>query len=114
MHKGGLENDSRCIPKKTGKYKSGIWVRDSSAGIGTVTYYDPNTGNFAGLGHGICDVDTGEIMPLQSGEVCNLSLIHIFIKTNKWKNDGLIPGRNHELFKVCQSMPLRVGKRSRR
>ena len=63
------------VPLKSsadGKYKSGIWVRDSSAGIGTVTYYDPNTGNFAGLGHGICDVDTGEIMPLQSGEVCNV------------------------------------------
>ena len=72
-------NDSNIktmlVPLKSsadGKYKSGIWVRDSSAGIGTVTYYDPDTGNFAGLGHGICDVDTGEIMPLQSGEVCNV------------------------------------------
>lgn len=57
-----------------GKYKSGVWVRDSSAGIGTITYYDAVTGEFAGLGHGICDVDTGEIMPLQSGEVCDVRI----------------------------------------
>lgn len=53
-----------------GKYKGGLWVRDSSAGIGTITYYEEETGGFAGLGHGICDVDTGQIMPLSSGEVC--------------------------------------------
>lgn len=51
-----------------GGYKAGIWVRDSSAGIGTVTFYDDATGKFAGLGHGVCDVDTGKIMPLNNGE----------------------------------------------
>ncbi len=51
-----------------GGYKAGIWVRDSSAGIGTVTFYDDNAGMFAGLGHGVCDVDTGKIMPLNNGE----------------------------------------------
>lgn len=51
-----------------GKYKAGIWVRDSSAGIGTVTFYDDNAKMFAGLGHGVCDVDTGKIMPLNNGE----------------------------------------------
>lgn len=56
------------------KYKSGLWVRDSSAGIGTVTYYMKDDKSFAGLGHGICDVDTGEIMPLSSGEVCEVSI----------------------------------------
>ena len=50
------------------KYRAGVWVRDSSAGIGTMTYYDPNSGIFTGLGHAVCDVDTGDIMPLQSGE----------------------------------------------
>ncbi len=52
-----------------GEYRCGIWVRDSSAGIGTVTFYDPATGVFGGLGHAVCDVDTGEAMPLSSGEV---------------------------------------------
>lgn len=57
-----------------GKFKSGIWVRDSSAGIGTVTYYMQDDLSFAGLGHGICDVDTGKIMPLNSGDVCEVSI----------------------------------------
>lgn len=55
-------------------FKSGIWVRDSSAGIGTVTYYNKATGVFGGLGHGICDSDTGDIMPLSSGEVCDVTI----------------------------------------
>lgn len=52
-----------------GKYRLGIWVRDSSAGIGTMTYFDPNTSTFTGLGHPVCDIDTGALMPLQSGEI---------------------------------------------
>lgn len=51
-----------------GQYRAGIWVRDSSAGIGTITFYDDEKMCFAGLGHGVCDVDTGEIMPLSQGE----------------------------------------------
>ena len=50
-----------------GIYRAGMWVRDSSAGIGTLTYLDPESGIFAGLGHGVCDVDTGTLMPLYSG-----------------------------------------------
>ena len=50
-------------------YKAGFWVRDSSAGIGTLTFYDPETMVFAGLGHAVCDVDTGEPLPLLSGEI---------------------------------------------
>ncbi len=50
-------------------YKAGFWVRDSSAGIGTMTFYDPATMVFAGLGHAVCDVDTGKLLPLLSGEI---------------------------------------------
>ncbi len=53
----------------TGKYKAGLWVRDSTAGIGTVTFYNPKNNAFAGLGHAICDIDTGEIMPMINGEM---------------------------------------------
>ncbi len=52
-----------------GSYKLGAWIRDSMAGIGTVTFYDPETSTFAALGHGINDVDTGLLMPLQSGSI---------------------------------------------
>ena len=54
-----------------GTYRLGAWIRDSMAGIGTVTFYDPETGAFGALGHGITDSDTGLLMPL------GLSLIHI-------------------------------------
>ncbi len=53
----------------TGGWRAGIWVRDSSAGIGTLTFIDPNASVFAGLGHGITDVDTGENVSLGSGEI---------------------------------------------
>lgn len=48
--------------------QTGCWVRDSAAGIGTLTYFDPETGRFGGLGHPICDPDTGEPIPLAQGE----------------------------------------------
>ena len=59
------------------KYKTGLWIRDSTAGIGTVTYYDPDTGEFGGLGHGICDVDTGELMPMLRASVVDIRVTDI-------------------------------------
>ena len=52
-----------------GEYKLGAWIRDSMAGIGTVTFYCPQTGTFGALGHGINDVDTALLMPLESGSI---------------------------------------------
>lgn len=52
-----------------GKYKAGIWIRDSAAGIGTMTFLDNETGMFASLGHGVCDIDTGEILPVYEGDI---------------------------------------------
>ena len=48
-------------------WQTGLWVRDSTAGIGTLTYYEPSSKCFGGLGHPICDADTGELIPLGSG-----------------------------------------------
>ncbi|MCL2056483.1 MAG: SpoIVB peptidase [Oscillospiraceae bacterium] len=75
--RSGNVTETYLTPVKTdydGVYKAGIWVRDSSAGIGTLTYYDPSTMGFAGLGHAICDVDTGKIMPLSSGEIVSVNI----------------------------------------
>ena len=47
----------------------GAWVRDSMAGIGTVTYYDPDTNTFGALGHGITDGDTAALMPFGNGSI---------------------------------------------
>ena len=55
-------------------YRAGMWVRDSSAGIGTMTWLDPESGVFAGLGHAVCDIDTGNLMPLYSGEAVNVTI----------------------------------------
>ena len=52
-----------------GSYKLGAWIRDSMAGIGTVTFYVPGTGVFGALGHGINDIDTALLMPLESGSI---------------------------------------------
>lgn len=56
------------------RFKTGLWVRDSGAGIGTVTFIMPDTGAFAGLGHGICDGDTGELIPMQRGQVTDVTV----------------------------------------
>ena len=47
----------------------GAWIRDSMAGIGTVTYYDPDTNTFGALGHGITDGDTAALMPFGNGSI---------------------------------------------
>ncbi len=56
------------------RYKTGIWVKDSGAGIGTVTYILPDTNEFGGLGHGICDGETGDIIKMSQGEVMNVTV----------------------------------------
>lgn len=68
--RGGKEyaaNITPSISKKDGKMKTGMWLRDSTAGIGTVTFTVPETNEFAGLGHGVCDAETGELIPLSKG-----------------------------------------------
>ena len=63
--------------EREGCYKAGMWVRDSTAGIGTITYYDKKTGTFGALGHQVNDVDTNEIMPLLEGEAVCASVTKI-------------------------------------
>lgn len=57
----------------SGQYKAGLWIRDSSAGIGTVTFYTQD-GEFASLGHAVCDIDTGELLPIASGETTDAKI----------------------------------------
>ena len=67
-------NVTPVISEVDGKYKTGLLIRDSTAGIGTVTYIEPEVGSFAGLGHGICDSDTGELVELTRGTVVNVAI----------------------------------------
>lgn len=71
----------RPIKDGDGKGKIGILVRDSAAGIGTVTFIEPKTLMFAGLGHGICDAESGTVLPVTYGSVERIDVT------------GITPGR---------------------
>lgn len=58
------------------EYKLGIWVRDNTQGIGTLTFVDQE-GDFGALGHGINDVDTSELMTLKTGKLYNAQIVDI-------------------------------------
>ena len=64
-----LEVTASPVVCEDGGIRLGAWIRDSMAGIGTVTYYDPATGDFGALGHGITDGDTMALMPFGSGSI---------------------------------------------
>lgn len=59
------------------RYHLGLWVRESTAGIGTLTFYDPDTNYFGALGHGITDIDTGALMPVKTGELLESRILAI-------------------------------------
>jgi stage IV sporulation protein B len=68
------------------------------AGIGTVTWYDPNTKTFAALGHGITDVDTGALMPIRSGSILPTTV------TGVEKGAKGAPGQLHGSFDLTQEL----------
>lgn len=64
------------VKDAAGSYKLGIWVRDNTQGIGTLTYVDGN-GNYGALGHGISDVDTGELLHINKGALYQAEILGI-------------------------------------
>lgn len=95
----GKEFSCDIKPVKTSKtgYKLGLWVRDSAAGIGTLTYYDPESKSFAALGHGITDVDTGNLIDISNGEFLTTKILSIVkgIKGNPGKIQGSIDNQKN-------------------
>ncbi len=77
------------LSDEDGLYKGGLWIRDSSAGVGTLTFIDPSTGCYGALGHPISDCDTYKTLPLGSGEIADVTI------TGYEKGERGIPG---ELF----------------
>ncbi|MBQ8790279.1 MAG: SpoIVB peptidase [Ruminiclostridium sp.] len=88
------------VKDKNNKTTLGLWVRDSAAGIGTMTFYDNNTHFFGGLGHGICDADSGKLLPLQSGEIVPATI------------NSVIKGEKNTPGELCGTLnqTLRTGK----
>lgn len=78
LNRGNGEYCIKTEPVQDGEdLRIGAWVRDSAAGIGTLTFCNPETGMFAGLGHQVSDVTTGELMPLSSGEITNAEIYSV-------------------------------------
>jgi len=87
--------------------KIGAWVRDRMSGIGTITFVDPETGFFGSLGHAVCDVDTGVIMPVRDGSVIP-SEVESVIKGKPGSPGELqgsfdLTGENGEISKNCEA-----------
>ncbi len=62
----------KLTPVRTGKddlYKLGVWIKDKTAGIGTLTYYDPVNQTFGALGHAITDPETGSVLTVNQGQL---------------------------------------------
>jgi stage IV sporulation protein B len=69
-----------------GAYRLGIWVRDSTAGVGTLSFYDPKSGMYGALGHAITDVDTGAMLSVGEGEIYESRVVDIL------RSEGGRPG----------------------
>ncbi len=82
-----LECSINPIQTANREYKLGLWVRDSAAGVGTVTFYEPSTQSFGALGHGITDIDTEKLIDIASGEFVTTKILNVI------KGESGTPGR---------------------
>lgn len=78
IQRGGEATSLKIAPVRTGteEYKLGIWVRDDTQGIGTLTYVDAEH-RFGALGHGISDVDTGGLLALSGGTLYHTDILSV-------------------------------------
>ena len=65
------------LDEATGVVRLGAWVRDSTAGVGTLSFYDPDTGRYAALGHAITDGDTGAVLTVSEGQVLHADIVAV-------------------------------------
>ncbi|NCB52567.1 MAG: SpoIVB peptidase [Clostridia bacterium] len=77
-----------------GGWKLGLFLRDGISGIGTITFYDPETGLFGALGHPINDSETGVMLPLGEGFITSASIVSV------QKGENGAPGELHGCFDV--------------
>lgn len=80
------------VEDANGTQRLGIWVRDSTAGVGTLTFIEPKSGWFGGLGHAICDLDTGSVLSVKRGEIYFSRIIQIN------KGESGVPGEIQGIF----------------
>lgn len=93
-----LQLKAAAVENSQGIWQLGVWLRDSMAGIGTMTFYDPSSGVFGALGHGINDVDTAMLMPLESGSIMPASVSEVK------KGASGAPGELHGQFDLTRDL----------
>lgn len=101
INRDGKTTELLVEPKASnadGSFKIGAWVKDAASGIGTLTFYDPETKKFAALGHGICDPETGKIIPIHDGSILSSTIVSID------KGEKGFPGELNGIFK--ENSPL--------
>ena len=76
----------------TKEFCIGAWVKDAASGIGTLTYIDAENKTFAALGHGICNPDTGKLIPVEDGEILKSEIVSV------QKGEKGIPGELKGVF----------------
>lgn len=86
--------NERLFPQKeasSGLYRLGLWIRDNAAGVGTLTYVRADNNRFGALGHPVCDIDTGTVMPISNGKIykCNIVGYNKGIRGNPGELRGL-------------------------
>lgn len=76
--------------ENSNKYRLGLWVKDSSAGIGTITFYEKDTNYFAALGHAITETSLNFVLPITTGGITKTEILNI--KKGNPKNPGELKG----------------------
>ena len=65
------------VSETDGRRRLGVWVRDSTAGVGTLSYIDPRTQAYGALGHAIVDGDTGEMLSVLDGAIMQARVVGV-------------------------------------
>lgn len=111
ISRNGTKKNIKIIPllsAETKGYQIGLWVRDSSAGIGTLTFYSPATGIVCGLGHGICDSDTGSLLTVDTGQMVEATISAV--EKGKNGSPGELKGsfKTQTLADICENSEIGV------
>lgn len=130
---GASQTKEVNLLKEENDYKLGLWVRDSTAGIGTLTFYDKNTSKFGALGHPITDGDTNKPFTVKDGDILSSSIISVkkgekgspgelkglfvneketLAKINKNTQSGIFGDTLQDLINTNFDKPMKVGFRN--
>lgn len=72
-----INKEVKLIKEDSNSYKIGLWVRDTAAGVGTLTFYHEESGKFGALGHPVTDGDTNKIFDIKDGDLIEASIISV-------------------------------------